>query len=148
MRGFIDEIIEEAAESTTPVSTLLRKAKIAAAALELDNLEEWISSELNGYEGEVPDYRKITGELKGFNPVRGWIPIFSDDPDFIRPLTEVDHRQKIAELESLLSAESGDIIHIPLPPHIVSSINELMYVPIPQMSVFFQLRIFMELSMP
>jgi len=47
--GLITEIQREAIDSTSSVSGLLRKVKLAAAKLKLDNLATWVDLELNGY---------------------------------------------------------------------------------------------------
>jgi len=80
MAGLIEEIQRDAIDRTVPVATLLRKVKLAAAKLKLPALEEWVESELNGYSGAVPDYRKAKGQPRAFNPYNGWIPIVLDDP--------------------------------------------------------------------
>jgi hypothetical protein len=46
-------------------SDLLRMAKAIATKLALKDVSEWIGNELNGYSSaEVPDYRKVRGQLK------------------------------------------------------------------------------------
>ena len=57
------------------VESLLRKAYLVARKLKLEEFEEWINNEQNGYKGNAPDYRMINGEYKAWNPYRGWIPV-------------------------------------------------------------------------
>ena len=70
------ELQQQAIDSNTDILSLLRKALLVARKLSLKDFEVWINNELNGYQNceYVPDYRKVSCELKGFNPMRGWIP--------------------------------------------------------------------------
>lgn len=70
------ELQQQAIESNSDVLSLLRKALLIARKLGLKDFETWINNELNGYPNaeNIPEYRKVMCELKGFNPMRGWIP--------------------------------------------------------------------------
>jgi hypothetical protein len=60
MTGLVDELQTRALERSTPVSDLLRIAKVAAVKLSLDEFLVWIESEMGGYTNlEVPPYRVI-----------------------------------------------------------------------------------------
>ncbi|MFT4273024.1 MAG: hypothetical protein QM578_18595 [Pantoea sp.] len=61
--------------SETPIASLLRMAKAIAMKLDLKNVDEWMTWELNGYPANVtmPDYRKIRCELKAVHPHHGLI---------------------------------------------------------------------------
>lgn len=61
-----------------PIESLLRKVKLAAAKLNLMQLEVWVDQELQGYSGDVPDYRKVSATALALNPIRGWIPLGGD----------------------------------------------------------------------
>lgn len=78
----IQELKNEAAKSEIKVSELLRKAKIVLKDCGKQDILNWLEKEINGYEkGEnVPEYRIIHGEPKGFNPYNGWIPFIIDNP--------------------------------------------------------------------
>ena len=49
MSGLIEELVSDASDATKPVSQLLRRMKVAAVRLKLDDLEAWVEHELNGY---------------------------------------------------------------------------------------------------
>lgn len=89
------------AEGEQPLTQLLRKAKLMAAKLNLEDVEQWIDYELKGYPPEVtlPGYRHITSiHLENHNPVRGWV--------FVGNLhLKLDARQPVAELQSLANAD-------------------------------------------
>ena len=63
----------------------LRHAHVIAVKLGLDEFDQWIQYELNGYPKKdvvIPKYRYVTGSLKAKNPRVGWIPVvFSDKSD-------------------------------------------------------------------
>lgn len=75
------ELQKAAIDSNSDILSLLRKAYLVARKLEISDFQEWISSELNGYEDydKIPDYRMITGNLKGWNPYHGWISVVIPD---------------------------------------------------------------------
>jgi hypothetical protein len=75
LKGIVIELEKEALNEKASVESLLRKAYLVARKLKLEEFEEWINNEQNGYKGNAPDYRMINGEYKAWNPYRGWIPV-------------------------------------------------------------------------
>lgn len=77
MSKIVIELQQEALKSDFDILNLLRKAYLVAKKLKLQEFEKWINNELNGYgdEEESPEYRLLIGELKGWNPYRGWVPV-------------------------------------------------------------------------
>ena len=73
--GIVLQLQAEALDEKTDIETLLRKAYLVARKLKLKDFEEWVSHEQDGYEGNLPDYRMIGGEIKAWNPYHGWIPV-------------------------------------------------------------------------
>lgn len=65
MKGIVIELEKEALNEQASVESLLRKAYLVARKLKLEEFEEWINNEQNGYKGNAPDYRMINGEYKG-----------------------------------------------------------------------------------
>jgi hypothetical protein len=65
-----------ALNSETQIASLLRMAKAIAVKLDLKDVDEWMTHELNGYPSDafIPDYRKIRCELKAIHPNHGYIP--------------------------------------------------------------------------
>ncbi len=59
------------------IMNLLRKAYLVARKLKLQEFEDWVNNELNGYKDldKIPDYRLLRGELKAWNTYHGWIPV-------------------------------------------------------------------------
>src|SRR5436305_6361273 len=77
MASLVIELQRLAAESNASVTELLRKALIVASKLKIEDFKEWINCELQGYgDKEVPEYRRLTSEVKMFHPYHGWKPLF------------------------------------------------------------------------
>jgi hypothetical protein len=125
MSGLIEEIQRDALSTNVPIDALLRRVKLAAAKLQLSSLEAWVEQELNGYNGEVPAYRKIVGEPTAWNPFRGWIPVFSEDERFMDLISEAPLRDPVGTLQDLINNNSGGRLQFPLPVGLVASINQI-----------------------
>ena len=67
MKGIVIELEKEALNEQASVESLLRKAYLVARKLKLEEFEEWINNEQNGYKGNALDYRMINGEYKAWN---------------------------------------------------------------------------------
>lgn len=91
-----------AMNSETPISSLLRMAKAIAVKLDLRDIDEWMTHELNGYpvDAFIPDYRKIRCELKAVHPHHGYIPAPVANWKQEQNLTTVSVRQAAGELEA------------------------------------------------
>lgn len=76
MDSLVLELQRDVLDRSIHLPDLLRKALLVSRKLKIKDIEEWLNDELNGYKTQsVPSYRIITGELKAFNPYRGWIPV-------------------------------------------------------------------------
>lgn len=69
--------IQNEYENEEDVYNLLIAGIKLARKLNFKNVEKWLYLELNGYKNnrELPDYRKISPEVKSFNPYMGWEPL-------------------------------------------------------------------------
>ena len=75
MPALVPELVKAAIDATVSPGDLLRRALVVARRLAVPELVDWISSELNGYYSrEVPDYRRVQGQLIAENPINGPIP--------------------------------------------------------------------------
>ena len=113
MDSIIQELQSDAANSGHSISELLRKAKIVATKLELDEFLAWINKELNGYQtkncDEIPSYRFVKGKPKGWNPFRGWIPLMFGDSNSQELMSNMPVNQSIGELEDLCNSNSNNL---------------------------------------
>jgi hypothetical protein len=74
--SLIDELQLDASNSAVSVPSLLRKALMVAAKLELSDIPEWINKELSGYglDDLLPAYRIPYGTVKAKGFGGRWIP--------------------------------------------------------------------------
>lgn len=125
MPGLIFSIQEDALNPDVSVSNLLRKVKLAAAKLGLEETEAWVESELSGYKNrtDLPSYRQLTGQPKVHNPYNGWMPIHGE-PSAVRQLSRTRCHQSVAEIEDLLRGDDvSSQFTTSLPPEIINILN-------------------------
>jgi hypothetical protein len=120
--GLVEQLQAEALNPEHSVSTLLRKVKVTAVKLKLDQTVDWADKELLGYNGQVPAYRVIRGRCKGFNSYHGWT-LIGGDAETVDALSRRAVGQPISSLEELVSGESDHLI-IPLPRKTANKIIE------------------------
>lgn len=136
MTGLVEEIQRDALNPSTPVSTILRKVKVAAAKLKLGNVESWVEKELNGYTNcPIPDYRVLYGKPQALNPYQGWIPIILNDDEHNTALSKVDCRQSVSSFEDLIARTSTSFVEMPLPPGVIRALNSGLEFEFGRMSV-------------
>jgi AbiTii len=125
--GIVLELQRDCLEASVSVSGILRKAKAIASKLELNDLTEWINSELNGYEcgmAELPPHRVGVGAPKFWNPYNGYCPIMTDGGTIGDILRTVYLPQSVAELEELAKGDGKLIMQYS--PQIQNLIQEQM----------------------
>lgn len=132
MAGIIEEIQRDALDSRVPIESLLRRVKLAAAKLQLGDLQGWVEQELNGYSGELPEYRKILGQPAAWNPYNGWIPVHGDE-SFMTIISDARVAQSIGSLRDLLEKNSDGPLHLPMPAGLVAQLNQVMNFQTPRM---------------
>jgi AbiTii len=107
MSSLVEELQREALDGSTDVSALLRKAYVVATKLGLAQFKTWCDQELNGYDGEIPLYRKAHGRLRAWNPMRNsWIPVVLDDTELLEEISTCWEGGPIASIQDLLSGPS------------------------------------------
>lgn len=108
--SLVKELQEQALDSKIPITDLLRKALVVAKKLEISTLEQWVSDELNGFgkSESTPEYRKVVGSIKVFNPYRGWQSVLFNDPSIPEKLSTRYIGQPIGQLESLVQNKKDD----------------------------------------
>lgn len=125
MGSVVVDLQSESLDQRIPVSDLLRKALVVARKLKLSEFQEWIENELSGYKKEVPNYRMVSGAIKGWNPHHGWKPLIFKDPKEAEVLSKKACRQSIAELEDLILGNSpASTLHMPYSQHIQRNLSK------------------------
>lgn len=129
MQSLVLELQADSLSEKVSTITLLRKALVVAKKLNINEIEEWLSDELNGYSQgkKLPDYRYCQGELKVFNPYRGWLPLHFGNPRDAKSYSRRATTQSIAELEKLCT---GNVLYMPFPPEIEKSLMDGMEIPL------------------
>lgn len=109
LNSIVIDLQREAARESGKVSTLLRTAYTVARKLNVIEFEAWIKQEMYGYREaeEIPLYREIQGELKFFNPYRGWRPVIIEDEEWHNIISKYLMHEPISELESLISSDNN-----------------------------------------
>lgn len=121
----MNNLIKDITNNNIPVSQLLRKAKVLAIGLDQPNFSEWVMRELNGYgdKDKYPDYRKVSGEVKFWNPSLGWCPIVFSHSKVEKQIATRGAKQSVAEIEELLSDKSSSY-EMPYPASVAQSLME------------------------
>lgn len=112
-KSAVIQLQEEAMKADSSITSLVRMAYVIAKKLKLVEFGEWLQYELNGYQDyqdeEWPSYRIVVGELKGWNPIRGWIPVVIKDVKFHDYICNQKVYNAISDLEEMLNNETGSI---------------------------------------
>lgn len=117
MSSLVLQLQQEASEADCAISTLLRKSLMISKKLKLIDFESWSLNELNGYKNaeDLPNYRKINGNLKYHNPYNGWQDIIVQDEKLAEIIKERFIFDPISNLESLVSDYTeNSVLSIPL----------------------------------
>ncbi|MDG3820405.1 hypothetical protein L5B88_25770 [Pseudomonas aeruginosa] len=111
MGSLVLELQRDALDRGIHITDLLRKALLVSRKLKIKDLEEWIGDELNGYrDSSVPEYRVVYGELKAFNPYRGWLPIMVKN-DWYDILCKREISLSVSQIENLArESENGSFV--------------------------------------
>jgi hypothetical protein len=138
MPSIVEELQRGAMDRNTPVSDLLRMAKVISVKLNLPDLAQWVDYELNGYgTTEVPTYRILKGQLKGKNPFHGWQPVLFHDENVENHFTNHPIGQPVAQMEHMLSrVVGGSGAMIPLSGQAAAFVMEVTRVSLPFAIIF------------
>lgn len=131
MTSLVLELQRDALDKSVGTADLLRKALVVARKLKVTDLIEWLNDELNGYpEGkQVPEYRKLRGELKVHNPYHGWVPLVMQDAKQAELLAKRGTNQAISELDEIANGDST-MVYVRLPKKIEHSLMKGMEFPL------------------
>ncbi|MBL8570205.1 MAG: hypothetical protein JNK84_14135 [Phreatobacter sp.] len=125
MPSLIEEIQQGAIDQNVRVDTLLRQMKLAAVKLKMDQIEEWVSKELEGYKkDDLPEYRILHGTSRAWNPYRGWIPIVIANPKVSRAVSTVHCSQAIGTIIDLVEQKDANSFHYPMSDYTKNALNK------------------------
>lgn len=112
MSSIVLDLQAEAMNHTGSVLGLLRKTFAIATKLSIVEVKQWASSEMEGYQADVPEYRQFKGTVKWFNPVQGWQPVAFHGKKALEHkanLTAVPIFNPVAEIEVWMS-DDGEFL--------------------------------------
>ena len=103
MGSIVEELQRDALDPNVAVSDVLRKALVVASKLCVSELKTWIERELYGYGpgDDVPEYRRMQGEVMAWHPTNGWLPVHLEDSAWHAKLTRQPCLQSVAQTESI-----------------------------------------------
>lgn len=92
----------------------LRKAYVISRKLNINDMNEWINNELNGYQNmkDIPNYRNITGTVEAYNFYHGWYPVKFSNLDVKELLSNIKLDFSISEMESMIKNSKTGIIYL------------------------------------
>lgn len=125
MSSLILELQQEVMKPDCDILYALRKAHLIASKLRLAEFDAWIQNELNGYkmnQDGIPEYRRINGRLKAWNPYHGWIPVILDNIELEKMLCERKLENSIGEIMELYSS-SNESIYLSFNADITNTLN-------------------------
>lgn len=132
MGSIVLELQNEIVSSNCDVVNILRKAHLIASKLKLNDFDQWIQHELNGYPDQesCPAYRKVRGSLKAFNPYHGWISTLIQDNEFEKMICERKLANSISEVISLCQS-SGNVLISEFSGEQLALFNKMFDLPLP-----------------
>src|SRR5689334_4973071 len=106
------ELQRDALKPDESVVSLLRTAKVIASKLGLEDALVWINRELDGYPNtlvkDLPEYRRLHGSPKAWNPYHGWQTINSKDEKVLNYLSFAPVGGAIGSIEHSLAQHDSD----------------------------------------
>ena len=114
MSKLVIELQKDIIENRLDTISILRKAKLIATKFHLDDFNQWIDYELNGYDkyDDIPDYRNVIGEVKAKNPYYGLIPVMMHS-SIAEKLNARKLFNPVSELISLSKGKQSIIMTLP-----------------------------------
>lgn len=126
MDSLVLELQRDVLDRTIRIPDLLRKALLVSRKLKIKDIEEWLNDELNGYElRSVPSYRLISGELKAFNPYRGWIPVDMGG-ELHASMCETPARDSVSQIADLVERTETGTVVVKFPANLNTAFRNLM----------------------
>lgn len=111
MSGLVEEIQAAALDSGFRVSDLLRRVKLAAAKLGLEDVDAWVNRELQGYDAtdDIPSYRHTKGQFMAHTPFHGVRPVVGQN-EWIDKVCSGPILESVSRVEALAGDGTNEII--------------------------------------
>lgn len=99
----VDDLDRAAANLEMPLAPMLAELARSARSVGFMDVADWAESERQGYRTDVPPYRRVSGLPMGFNPLRGWVPIYIDNRALLKRAGAHCLRQGITAIEEAIA---------------------------------------------
>ncbi|AOT10346.1 hypothetical protein [Pseudoalteromonas luteoviolacea] len=130
MAGLVLELQRDALDNEASIANLLRKAMVVSKKLGIEDIELWLERELHGYYKaevvEIPDYRKVTGQIKALDEYHVWQPVHIENKDLAEQLCCRLMSEPISELSELVRNDSTYAVEQKFPPNLKIKIMSMM----------------------
>lgn len=131
MDSLVLELQQNALDTSISVLVLLRKALVVSKKLKIEEFQDWLQKELNGYpeRSGLPQYRFMHGELKGFNHFRGWIPVLIPY-EFHELISKRPVHQPVSQIEQLIeNTKYKKLSLVTMPPDLENLLRSFDHIP-------------------
>jgi hypothetical protein len=139
MSSLVLDLLRDALDENTKITSLLRKARVIAQKLDIPELVAWTECELNGYETKqqaVPEYRRVKGDVKSWNPYNGIMcPIIwtKNPPEYL--ITRLVGQGASELLDLLDRRDNKDLLTIGFPESVGYQLMQQSNMPTPPVLV-------------
>lgn len=132
MSSVVLELQMELLKTDCDLLNALRKSHVIAQKLCLDEFDNWIMSELNGYTGKkdnIPDYRLVHGMLKGYNPYHGWVPVILQNNDLNKNICNHRMADSIDTIQGLYNKSKSGTFSFKFQPEMCMQLSQMCDAP-------------------
>jgi hypothetical protein len=130
MAKLVIELQKDCLNSKVSLTELLRKARFIAQKLDIAEMIDFCTNELEGYtKSAVPKYRWILVTYKFFNPYGGWSPFELPSTGLLSKLLKRPMQLSIGEMEQFLQS-SEDVMTMGVPAEVQTKLCEWSNLPI------------------
>lgn len=126
--NLLEEIQRQIISGNCDLLSVLRTAHIVAKKLHLGEFDNWVNNELNGYlpgDKNIPPYRRVRGELRAFNPFRGYIPVIIENKKIAEAIENNNINEPISEVIDHYEKAKDNLIALSVPAELANAINKL-----------------------
>lgn len=126
----IEDLINDVTDKSISITDVLIKAKVLAFKLKNEELQSWINEELNGYNGDLPQYRilhsQVIGELSnGYQRAKNYpIPLTSLNKDQREKMTTGYLHQSISTLDDFVNKSEENRMIMNIPPELYGFLSK------------------------
>ena len=112
MSSIVIELQKDSLNPEISATQLLRKALVVANKLGIEDLIDWITKELNGYNNDdkLPEYREVGGEVMVFNPYHGWQPVLFRTKRETEIMSSKYIMSSISKIENICKKKDDDSV--------------------------------------